>query len=62
MGHVFKLKKNYINMKRILFLFFFISQFSLYSQISKTSGILYTNGNPKTNSIDSQIRQNLNKN
>ena len=49
-------------MKRILFLFFFISQFSLYSQISKTSGILYTNGNPKTNSIDSQIRQNLNKN
>ena len=49
-------------MKRILTLLLLVSSFMMMGQVTKTSGVLYTSGNPKTNKVVSLIRKSLSKN
>lgn len=49
-------------MKKLYTLLFILVSFVSLAQVTKTSGVLYTSGNPKTNKVVSLIRKSLSKN
>lgn len=49
-------------MKKILLFLFVLTSFVSFGQISKTGGLLYSNGNPNTRGIDTLVTKNLSKN
>lgn len=49
-------------MKKLFLFLFLCTSFIVNAQISKTGGILYSNGNPNTKGLDSLTLKNLSRN